>query len=339
MIDLRSDTITKPTKAMRAAMAVAEVGDDVFGDDPTVNALQAKVAAMFGMEAGLFVPSGTMSNQLALHILTNVGDEVIIDETGHIFNYESTSAAWLSSIQLSPVKGRNGVLTPEVIEPAIRPRHEWDPHTRVIAIENTTNKGGGVCYTRNELQAVRKLADKHGFFVHLDGARIWNASIASGIPFPFFGKIADTISVCFSKGLGAPVGSMLLSDRDHIKKAHRLRKMLGGGMRQIGILAAAADYAIEHHYDLLADDHRRAHSFASTVAECSRLQINLDRVQTNIVLFDVVDGDAGSAMEKLAERDIHMTVFGPETVRATFHIDISDKDLEIINRTIRELFG
>ncbi|HKI45697.1 MAG TPA: GntG family PLP-dependent aldolase [Balneolales bacterium] len=339
MIDLRSDTITKPTRAMREAMAVAEVGDDVFGDDPTVNALQEKVAAMFGMEAGLFVPSGTMSNQLALHVLTNEGDEVIIDETGHIFNYESTSAAWLSSIQLSPVKGRNGILTPEVIEPAIRPYHEWDPHTRVIALENTTNKGGGVCYTRGELKAVRELADKHGFYIHLDGARIWNASVASGIPFSFFGEIADTISVCFSKGLGAPVGSMLLSDRDRIQKAHRFRKMLGGGMRQIGILAAAADYAIEHHYDLLADDHRRAHSFASTVAECSRLQINLDRVQTNIVLFDVVDGDAGSAIEKLTERDIHMTVFGPQTIRATFHIEIGDKDLEVINQAMRELFG
>ena len=324
---------------MREAIAAAEVGDDVFGDDPTVNALQLKVASMFGMEAGLFVPSGTMSNQLGLHLLTSPGDEVIIDETGHIFNYESTSAAWLSSIQMWPVKGKYGILTPEIIKPAIRPYHEWDPQTRVIALENTTNKGGGVCYTKEQLLAIRQLADQHGFYVHLDGARIWNASVASGIPLSFFGQIGDTISVCFSKGLGAPVGSMLLSNSERIKKAHRFRKMLGGGMRQIGILAAAADYAIEHHFGLLGDDHRRAHDFASTVADCPQLQIDLDRIQTNIVLFDVVDGDAESALEELRERDIHMTMFGPQTIRATFHLEIGDKDLEIVNGTMKELFG
>jgi len=245
MIDLRSDTVTKPTPEMLKAMANAEVGDDVFGEDPTVNAFEQKMAAFFGMEAGLFVPSGTMSNQLCLHVLTSPGDEVVIDETGHVFNYETGAAAHLSSIQLRPLKGVNGKLNRELIEPALRPMNDWDPHTRVIALENTTNKGGGAFYSKEELIEISNLADRHELFLHLDGARIWNAMTASGIEPEFFGTIADTISICFSKGLGAPVGSMMLATENNIKKARRMRKMLGGGMRQIGLLAAAADYAVE----------------------------------------------------------------------------------------------
>jgi threonine aldolase len=339
MIDLRSDTVTKPTPGMREFMMKAEVGDDVFADDPTVNAFQGKVAGMFGMEAGLFVPSGTMSNQLSVNLLTEPGNEIIIDETGHVFNYEATAAALLSSVQLRPVKGTNGVLTPEIIEPAIRTKNDWDPHSKVIALENTTNKGGGVCYTKDNLLAIRELADKNGLFVHLDGARIWNAHIASGIDFRFFGKIADTISVCFSKGLGAPVGSMLLSTKDRVAKGRRMRKMLGGGMRQIGILAAAADYAVDHHLPKLAEDHKRARKFAEMVSECSKLNIDLNRVETNIVIFDVLDETAESALKKLQDNDIFMAPFGPKTIRATFHLQIGDDNLNKVIESLQKLFN
>lgn len=324
---------------MRQVMAEAAVGDDVFGEDETTNNFQDKIAGMFGMESGLFVPSGTMSNQLAINVLTHPGDEVVIDETGHIFNYEATAASLLSSVQLHPISGKNGVLTPEIIESVLRPKHDWDPYTRVIELENTTNKGGGVCYTRDNLKAIRKLADEHGLFIHLDGARIWNAATASGIELRFFGAIADTMSVCFSKGLGAPVGSMLLSTKERIDKARRMRKMMGGGMRQIGILTAAADYAVEHHFPLLKQDHERARKFAETVKSCSQLDINLDRVETNIIIFDVKDESAASALKKLADKNIFMSEFGPKTIRATFHLQIDDKDLEVVNETVKKIFS
>lgn len=338
MIDLRSDTVTRPTAEMRRVMLGAEVGDDVFGEDPTVNALQNKVAGMFGMEAGLFVSSGTMGNQLGINVLSEPGDEVLIDETGHVFNYEATAAAHISSVMLRPLQGTNGILTPDLIAKAIRGAAEWEPRSRIIALENTTNKGGGCCYNRENLEAIRELADKHDLLIHLDGARIWNACIKTGIAFDFFGQIADTISVCFSKGLGAPAGSMLLSGKGRIVKAHRMRKMLGGGMRQIGILAAAADYAVDEHYPLLADDHKRAYSFAETVASCSRLEIDLGRVETNIVIFDVKDEMAVEALARLKEHDVYMSPFGPRTIRATFHFQIGDKDLEKTNKVIKKLF-
>jgi threonine aldolase len=328
MIDLRSDTVTKPTPEMLKAMAEAEVGDDVFGEDPTVNAFEQKMAQLFGMEAGLFVPSGTMSNQLCLHVLTRPGDEVIIDETGHVFNYETGAAAHLSSIQLRPLKGENGKLNRERIEPALRPKNDWDPHTRVIALENTTNKGGGAFYTKEELIEISNLADRHQLFLHLDGARIWNAITASGIEPEFFGTIADTISICFSKGLGAPVGSMMLSSNENIKQARRMRKMLGGGMRQIGLLAAAADFAVEHHWPLLERDHANAKKFAEAVSKNPLFEIDPSSVFTNIVLFDVKSGSAESALQKFADAGIGMVPFGPKTIRATFHFQIADVDME-----------
>lgn len=327
MIDLRSDTITRPTPEMLEAMTQAEVGDDVFEADPTVNKFQQKMADLFGMEAGLFVPSGTMGNQLCLHILTEPGDEVIIDELGHVFNYESGAAAHLSSIQLRPLKGNRGKLTPELIKSAIRPKNDWDPHTKVIAIENTTNKGGGTYYKKDELRAIRKLADEHDLFVHLDGARIWNAMTASGISPEFFGTTSDTISICFSKGLGAPVGSMILSTVDRIKKARRLRKMWGGGMRQIGLLAEAADFAVENHWALLDDDHKRAKEFAQAVSKNPAFEIDLSTVDSNIVLFDVVEGTAEEALQKFSDAGIALVQFGPKTIRSTFHFQVDDEDL------------
>lgn len=328
MIDLRSDTVTRPTPGMLDAMANAEVGDDVFAEDPTVNAFEKKMAAMFGMEAGLFVPSGTMSNQLCLSVLTRPGDEIIIDETGHIFNYEAGAAAHLSSVQLRPLRGKRGKLTREIAAAAIRPANEWDPHSRVIAVENTTNKGGGACYTREELGELKQLAGEKNLFLHLDGARIWNAMAATGIEPGFFGVVADTLSVCFSKGLGAPVGSMMLGTATHIKQARRHRKMWGGGMRQTGLLAAAADYAVEYHYPLLNEDHRRAKIFARTIAENRAFRIDPDTVETNIVLFDVRDDTAERALKRFADHGVGMVPFGPQTIRATFHFQVGDEELE-----------
>ncbi|WP_234571936.1 threonine aldolase family protein [Rhodohalobacter sp. 614A] len=336
MIDLRSDTITRPTPEMLRTMIRAEVGDDVFAADPTVNKFQQRMADMFGMEAGLFVPSGTMSNQLCLHVLTEPGDEVIIDEAGHVFNYESGAAAYLSSIQLRSLKGNRGKLTSELIESAIRPKNEWDPKSKVIALENTTNKGGGAYYTKDELTEIRELADRHGLFVHLDGARIWNAMAVSGIEPDFFGSISDTISICFSKGLGAPIGSMMLANKEQIKRARRHRKMLGGGMRQVGLLAAAAEYAVDHHQTLLDDDHKRAKKFAETISKNPAFGVDLSTVDTNIVLFDVVDETAEEALQKFSDAGIAFVPFGPKTIRATFHFQVDDEDLENVLKAVAE---
>lgn len=339
MIDLRSDTVTRPTSQMRESMIKAEVGDDVFKEDPTTNAFEKKIAARFGMESGLFVPSGTMSNQLALHMLTKPGDEVICDETSHIFNYEAGSGAYLSGIQLRPVRGRYGIMDVATVAAAIRTKNDWDPHSKVIEVENTSNKGGGACYSKVDLQKIRNLADEHHLFVHLDGARIWNAAIATETELSFYGSVADTISVCFSKGLGAPVGSMLLADQDVINRARRVRKMLGGGMRQAGILAAAADFAADHHYPLLKDDHKRAKSLGKTISNCTKLSIDLNKLQTNIVIFDVLEGTAASALELLKKEGILMVPFGPKTIRATFHFQITDDDMNRVNTAFRKLFS
>lgn len=339
MIDLRSDTVTRPTPAMLEAMTKVPTGDDVFGEDPTVNAFQEKIAGMFGFEAGLFVPSGVMGNQVSLKVLTRPGDEVIIDENGHVFNYENTSAALISSVQLRPLPGRRGKLRPGLVRGAVRSGMDWEPRPRVVVLENTTNKGGGVCYRRAELQELRKVCDQQGLLLHLDGARIWNALEATGIEPAFFGTIADTMCVSFSKGLGAPVGSMILSSAKRIGRARRYRKMLGGGMRQIGILAAAADYGVTHHRALLADDHRRAKALAAVIADCSGLQIDPDTVETNILIFDVRDGNARDAVEKLKEEGVSVVPFGPQTLRATFHFDVDDEDLEVAESAFRKLFG
>lgn len=338
MIDLRSDTVTTPTPEMRKVMAEAEVGDDVFGEDPSVNALQQKVADMFGFEAGLFVPSGTMANQLSVHILTGSGDEVLIEETGHIFNYESTAAAHLSSVLLKTIDGDKGKLTAELLKDVIRGEQDWEPKTKVIAIENSTNKGGGCCYTKEELKAIRAFADTHELSVHLDGARIWNAMTATQTNPRFFGSISDTMSVSFSKGLGAPVGSMLLSSEKRIEEARRMRKMWGGGMRQIGILAAAANYAIDSHYPLLEEDHRRARELAQTINECERLSIDQRSVETNILIFDVTDRSAKGAVQTLKEEGIQVVPFGPNTLRATFYFQITDEDLEKVKKVFKSVF-
>lgn len=339
MIDLRSDTVTKPTSGMLEAIRRAEVGDDVFAEDPTVNAFQEKVAKLFGMEAGLFVPSGTMSNQLGLKVLTEPGDEILIDEKGHIFNYETGAAAFLSGVQIHPLKGEKGKLGVEHLENNIRGTYDWEPITKVICLENSTNKGGGACYTDTELKEIRAFADQNDLFVHVDGARIWNAITTTGLEPAFFGMIADTVSVCFSKGLGAPVGSMLLSNKERVAKARRFRKMWGGGMRQIGLLAAAADHALENHWPLMKDDHRRAKELAEVISGCSELSIDMNSVETNILIFDLVNETANLAVAKLEEHGVRMVPFGPKTLRATFHFEIGDEELEKVKGVVRELFG
>ena len=337
-VDLRSDTVTRPTPEMLQAMVQAPVGDDVFGEDPTMNAFERKIAAMFGMPAGLFVPSGTLSNQLCLHVLAGPGEEVLIDELGHVYNYETGAAAHLSSLQLRPLRGERGKLTPELVRAAIRPRNDWDPWSAVLALENTTNKGGGACYTRDELLALRGLADAHGLAVHLDGARIWNAITATGVEPAFFGTVADTISVCFSKGLGAPVGSMMLADAERVKRARRMRKMWGGGMRQVGLLAAAADWAVERHWPLLADDHRRAKAFAGHLSGLPGVQADPDRVESNIVIFSLTERDPQQVVEEFAAQGIRMVPFGGTTIRATFHFQVDDamlaRTLEAADRVL-----
>lgn len=339
MIDLRSDTVTRPTPEMLKAMVQAEVGDDVFESDPTVNKFQQKIADLFGMEAGLFVPSGTMSNQLGVKVLTNPGDEILIDEKGHIFNYESSAASVLSGVQLNILAGRQGKLSREVLENTVRGDFDWEPKTKVVCIENTTNKGGGVCYSKEELSEIRAFADEHNLAVHLDGARIWNAMTATKIEPEFFGTIADTMSVCFSKGLGAPVGSMLLSSKENIATARRYRKMWGGGMRQVGLLAAAANYGVEHHWPFLKEDHRRAREVGKTISNLDAFQVDLEAVQTNILLFDTVKEPAENVINKLAKYDIHMVPFGFKTIRATFHFEITDEHVEKVQTALMEIGG
>jgi len=337
-IDLRSDTVTRPTEGMRKAMYAAEVGDDVFKEDPTVNAFQRRVADLFGMEVGVFVPSGTMGNQLALNVQSRPGDEVIADKTAHIYNYETAAAPFLSGLQFHLIEGKQGIMGLEQIRAGFRGDNDWDPHTQIIALENTTNKGGGAYYTREQLQAIRALATEKGVALHIDGARIWNAAHASGIPLSFFGEIADTISVCFSKALGAPVGSMLLCGRDLARNAIRKRKMWGGGMRQVGILAAAADYALTHHYPLLPEDHRRARELAHFLDEFPMFSVNAASVHTNIVLFDVDGITVAEALSRMEAHGVGMSAFGPKTIRAVLHFQIDDAAMFALKNILKREF-
>ena len=339
VIDLRSDTVTKPTQQMKQVMLEAEVGDDVFGEDELTNKFQAKMATLFSMEAGLYVPSGTMSNQLALKVLTQPSNEVLIESKGHILQYETGGASSLSLVQLFPLQGYSGKLSSEQISPVVRGAYDWEPETKVVCIEHSTNKGGGTVYSLDELRSIKQECERHNLYVHVDGARIWNALVATGQKPHEIGQIADTLSICFSKGLGAPVGSMLLSSTNNIAKARRFRKMWGGGMRQIGLLTAAADYAVEHHWPKLALDHEHAKSFAQTIADTSALQNDLDSVQTNIVLFNTGDRTAIEVLEIFEQYGIKMVPFGPSTVRATFHFQIEEADVNRLLEVTRHCFN
>lgn len=317
-IDLRSDTVTRPTSAMREAMARAEVGDDVYGEDPSVARLEAEVAELLGKEAALFVPSGTMGNQLALLCHTERGDEVYAAEGSHCIWYESGAAAAWSGVQLVEV-GRGGLFDVAELERAIKPSAYYMPRPRLLVVENTHNRGGGRVWPSARLEAVCELARRRGLGLHLDGARLWNASVASGESVAALARGFDTVSVCFSKGLGAPVGSALVGPRTLMEKAHRLRKMLGGGMRQVGVLAAAASHAIAHHRSLLALDHANARALASALVGLTG--VSVPEPETNIVMIDL-PVDAEPVVARAAERGLRLSAFGPRRLRAVTHLDV-----------------
>ncbi len=333
IIDLRSDTLTQPDEGMRQAMATAEVGDDVFGEDPTVNLLQKKIVELTGKDAALFVCSGTMANQISINAHTQPGDEVICEERAHLFNYEAGAPAMLSGVQVRPLPGKYGVLDVTEVEEAIRPANHHFPQTRLIALESTHNRWGGTIYPLDEIKKMRKLAKKNDLKMHLDGARLWNASVATGISLKEFAKHFDSVSLCFSKGLGAPVGSIVAGDEEFIDRAHYYRKAYGGGMRQAGILAAAALYAIENNFERMAEDHRRARVLAEAINEMPGFVVNLLTVQTNIVIIDtsLTGHPAPEIADKLLELGVRVLAFAQTRIRMVTHLHITDKD---IDRTI-----
>ncbi|PEN14985.1 low specificity L-threonine aldolase [Longibacter salinarum] len=339
MIDLRSDTVTRPTPAMREAMANAEVGDDVYGEDPTINRLQDRCAELFGVDATLFVPSGTMANQICLHVLTDPGDEVILDRSSHVFNYESGASGMISGVQLNPIDTSDGRLSTDDVEAAIRPDMPVYARSRVVSIENTANKAGGVVYDLNRIHDIAAVVRAHRLRFHLDGARLWNASVALDVPVHSLVKPFDIAWAAFSKGIGAPVGSIIAGSQDLINAARTVRKQLGGGMRQSGVLAAAALVGLDGYRERLARDHANARRIADTVSDLDAFDLDLERVQTNIIIFDVHDGTAESVIEKLARHDVHVTPFGPQTVRITLHRDISDADVNATMDALKAEFA
>jgi threonine aldolase len=324
---------------MRQAMAQAEVGDDVYGEDPTVNRLQARVADLLGKEAALFVPSGVMANQLGIKTQTEPGDEVIVERHCHIFNYESGAPGLLSGVQLNVLDGDRGVVTSAQVEAAIRPEADVFPQTALVCLENTVNKAGGHVYPLDRIEAIAEVVREHDLRFHLDGARLWNASAASGISEATYAAPFDTVWVALSKGLGAPVGSVLAGPEATIDAARRFRKLFGGGMRQAGILAAAGLYALEHHRADLAHDHAKAHRLAEGIAQVGSFTLDPSTVETNIVLFDVEDTTAEAVVDTLADDGVLLTPFGPQTVRATTHRDVSMDEIEQALDTIQARFG
>lgn len=336
MINLSSDTVTKPTAAMLQAMWSAEVGDDVFKEDPTVNALEQKSAALFGMEAGLFCPSGTMANQIALKVHTRPLDEVICDEMSHIYQYEVGGYGFHSGIGVNLIRTPNGILSADQVKAAIKPRFDWLPISSLVVLENTCNKGGGSYYTLPQIQAIAEVCRESGLSLHIDGARIFNALIETGDAPAQIGALADSISVCFSKGLGAPVGSILLGKKDFIAEARRVRKAMGGGMRQVGYLAAAADYALNCHIDRLKIDHEHARILAAALAEMPVVE-QIRPAHTNIVIFDVqAPHTAASFIAYLGENSVKASAFGPQTVRMVTHLDVSGSDIQTVVKVLRD---
>tara|TARA_A100001234_G_scaffold177677_1_gene159613 strand:- start:225 stop:1265 length:1041 start_codon:yes stop_codon:yes gene_type:complete len=333
-VDLRSDTVTQPTAAMREAMMNAPVGDDVLGDDQTVIQLQDMLAEMLGKEAALFVPSGTMSNAIAIRAHTVPGDEIITENASHIYVYEGGGYAALSGCSVALVPGKSGIMEPKDVEKAIR-KQEGSlghyPNGSLVCVENTANRGGGTCYPQDTLDEIAKIAHENGCAAHIDGARLFNASVATGVSPSRMVKEYDSISICLSKGLGTPVGSVLVGSSDFISKAHRWRKMFGGGMRQAGVLAACGIYALENHVQRLEEDHRRAKYLAEAVNSIDGFNVNLASVETNMVY---IEGDIGAKkiLEKLAEQGVDVLEVGPTAVRAVLHLHITDEDVE---RTIQ----
>ncbi len=331
IIDLRSDTVTRPTPGMREAIARAEVGDDVFGDDPTVNRLQETVAHLLGKEAALFVPSGTMANQVSIKSHTEAGDEIILEANSHVFNYEGGAPALLSGVTVHTLPGMRGMFTAEQVEAALRPPDHHFARSRLMVIENTHNRAGGTIFPVEEMRRIRSLADRHGLAIHLDGARLWNAAAATGLDLRAWTDLADSVSCCLSKGLGAPVGSLISGSKAFIERAHRFRKVFGGGMRQAGILAAAGLYALEHHRERLVEDHAHSRLLAEAISKLPGAIIDLEAVQTNILIVELgqeapFDGPGLAAAMK--EVGVWFLPTAPRKVRLVTHLDVSREQVE-----------
>jgi threonine aldolase len=321
-------------------MIRAEVGDDVFGEDPTVNDLQTMITELLDMEAALFVPSGTQANQISINSHTNPGNEVICDYNSHIFNYESGAAAMLSGVQLHPIIGINGHPTAEQIIPAIRPGDDHFPQTKLICLENTHNRAGGTIFPIEEIEKIYTVAKKHNLKLHLDGARLWNAAIATGKSLKEYAAYFDSVSLCFSKALGAPVGSIVAGSKEFITKAHSYRKAYGGGMRQVGILAATCIFAVENHFERLSEDHHNARILAKGLANIGPFMVDQESVQTNIVITDIKEGsiDAFEIVGRLKENNILAIPFSSHKIRFVTHLNITQEDIETCLRVISNLY-
>lgn len=338
-INLISDTVTKPSEGMLDAMMTAEVGDDVFKEDPTVNALEEKVAKMFGMDAALFFPSGTMANQTGIKLHTQPGEQLICHEYAHIYNYEGGGVSFNSGVSCKLLAGNRGMMTAEQVESAINPPDFYhSPLTSLVCIENTTNKGGGACWDMDELKKIKTVCDENGLAYHLDGARLWNALVAKNETAKQYGELFDTISVCFSKGLGCPVGSVLVGNEELIGKALRVRKIFGGGMRQAGFLAAAAIYALDNNIERLTEDHTRAKEIGQALDRLSYIK-KVAPIETNIVIFEIDEDKLPVAdfMRKLNNHNIHIIGMGQGKLRMVTHYDYTQEMHEIVINTLDKL--
>lgn len=333
-IDLRSDTVTKPTPAMREAMAHAEVGDDVLGDDPTVKELEAETAAFLGKEAALFTPSGTMANQLAIRTQTEPGDEILVESNAHIYYYEGGAPAALSGVMCRCLNGQRGIFTGADLESALRPADPHFPRTRLVCVENTHNRGGGKIWSIEQTREVADAARRHDLRLHLDGARLWNASVATGLPERDYAAPFDTVSVCFSKGLGAPVGSALAGPKTVIERARRFRKMLGGGMRQAGIIAAGALFALRSQRARLSEDHANARQLALGLAGIPGLEIDPEEVETNMVRFRLKTLPADQFLGRLGERGVLMLPAGRDMIRAVTNLMVGAEEIPIAVKAV-----
>ncbi|MGB0166569.1 MAG: threonine aldolase family protein [Luteibaculum sp.] len=334
-IDLRSDTVTKPTKAMLEAMWSAEVGDDVFAEDASINALESKVAKLFGHEAALFCPSGTMTNQIAIKVHTQPGDEVICHGESHIFRYEGGGIAANSGAQAYLLQGPRGTFTLQDVQAAVHPADSHYPRTGMVAVENTTNRGGGATWSWDELQKISTWLHTQDIPFHVDGARIFNAMVATKMDAKRAGQLFDSISVCFSKGLGCPVGSALIGSKDFIKKAHRIRKRMGGGMRQAGYLAKACEFALDNHVNRLAEDHQKAKFLAIALQACEGV-VEAYPTETNIVIFETANPTINKKLlDYLAKKDIMALAFGPKSIRFVTHLDLSSNDIDFVVQTLK----
>jgi len=337
-INLVSDTVTKPSNEMLQAMFRAKVGDDVYKQDPTVNELESRLAHFFGMEAALFFPSGTMANQTAIKLHTQPGEQLIADKYAHIFNYEGGGVSFNSGVSCNLLDGNRGMITAKQVSGAINdPEFYHAPMTSLVCVENTTNKGGGACYELDELRKIKAVCEENELKFHLDGARIWNAMVAKKQHPSEFGKLFDTISVCLSKGLGAPIGSVLLSDKATIHKALRVRKILGGGMRQVGYLAAAGIYALENNINRLSEDHRRAKELGVALMKCEWVS-NVEPVETNILIFSVQpDRNESDIIAKLKEKSIFISSLGRGKLRIVTHLDYKEVMHSYVLETLEKL--